>query len=79
MAQFRGILDGNRGEASRLGTKQSGLRVEAQSWQGKAVVQLYHDAESGKDMVRVTLAQHQNGAGPYPPILLYDGPISGRN
>ena len=32
MSQFRGTVKGNRGEASRLGTKSSGLMVEANGW-----------------------------------------------
>ncbi len=33
MALFRGLIEGNRGEASRLGSAASGLRVQADSWE----------------------------------------------
>lgn len=32
MARFRGTIKGQRGEASRLGSIASGLRVEANGW-----------------------------------------------
>lgn len=73
MAQFRGTIQGRRGEASRLGDK-SGLLVEAASWEGKVSVRLYHDNASGKDFAHVSLAPH-HGAGTS--RVLYNGPVSG--
>ena len=32
MAEFRGTVQGNRGEASRLGHKSSGLTTECNTW-----------------------------------------------
>jgi hypothetical protein len=58
MAQFRGTIQGTRGAASRLGDKRSGLRVEAQSWQGKIVVELWHDEEQGIDRYKVSRRAH---------------------
>ncbi len=72
MAHFRGTVTGNRETASRLGSKGSGLVVEAQSWQGKVRVHLFHDESTGKDMVRVWKDYH-NGAGVS--RLLYRGPV----
>ena len=72
MAHFRGTTSGGRGEASRLGTKASGIRVEAQSWAGKVVVTL--EERDGVDFARVTLEPH-HGAGTF--RALYDGPVSG--
>lgn len=74
MAHFRGTLKGNRGAASRLGTKDSGMRVEAQSWQGKVVALLEYDEKTGKNMVQVSLQQHHgNGTN----LLLYEGAVDG--
>ena len=77
MAHFRGVLRGNRGEVTRLGGKVMGLATEAQSWQGKCITYLWHDAKTGKDMVEVTLAQHSNGAGARPSRIVYRGPVDG--
>ena len=73
MAHFRGTLQGSRGPASRLGTKKSCLRVEAQSWQGKVTVYLY-ERDDGIDCARVYLDRH-HGEGTC--LALYDGPVSG--
>ena len=47
MAEFRGTVQGNRGEASRLGHKNSGLVTECNTWQFgvrcKAYYNEYHD------------------------------------
>lgn len=32
MAKFRGTVQGNRGETSRLGSKNSGMRTSLNSW-----------------------------------------------
>lgn len=75
MAHLRGIVAGERGyEASRLGSKASGIVVEAQSWEGKIVTHVWHDPALGVDVVQITMDQHHN-VGESPPILLYRGPI----
>ena len=40
MAQFRGTVRGDRGEASRQGSKASGLHASAASWAGAVHVRL---------------------------------------
>lgn len=75
MAHFRAIIQGSRGEASRLGGKESGVTVEAQSWEGKVVTRLWHDEKSGLDMAEVSLAKHQ-GAGE--DWLVWRGPVNGQ-
>jgi hypothetical protein len=73
MAHFYGITKGSRGEASRLGSKVSGLEVQAASWSGKVVVSLWCRYD-GVDMATVSLAPHHgNGTS----RTLYDGPVSG--
>ncbi len=74
MAHFRGIIAGTRADVSRLSHKSAGLRTEAQSWQGKVVTTLEHDAATGQDIATVTLERHE-GAGTSQ--LLYHGPVSG--
>lgn len=72
MAHFIGIIQGQRGEASRLGTKSSGMDTTAASWQGSVRVYLYHDDQSSRDMVRVSL-QPWHGSGVVQ--MLYEGPV----
>jgi hypothetical protein len=57
MAHFRGLILGGRGETTRLGTKNSGLITEAQSWEGKATVILTHD-HTGHDVASFALMTH---------------------
>ncbi len=75
MAQFYGTVRGNRGEASRLGGKDSGLTTVAASWQGSVRVDLIHNHHTGIDTARVYLTPHR-GCGEY--HLLYEGPVSGK-
>jgi hypothetical protein len=72
MAHFYGELKGSRGEATRLGTKSSGLRTLAASWEGAVSVRLYE--KFGVDWAVVSLTMH-HGAGTR--RTLYDGPVSG--
>lgn len=73
MAHFRGTIQGFRGEASRLGSKDSGLQVTAASWQGAVSVDLFAEA-NGVDIARVQLYPH-HGHGTS--RILYEGPVSG--
>lgn len=73
MAHFYGRIAGARGEATRCGTKASGYRAEAASWEGKVTVSLWH-RDDGQDWATVRLEPH-HGNGTY--RLLYDGPVSG--
>jgi hypothetical protein len=72
MAHFYGTVQGQRGRASRLGSKQSGLDVTAASWQGAVSVTLRE--VDGVDHATISLIQW-NGAGTR--RIIYDGPVSG--
>lgn len=72
MAHFYGELQGSRGEATRLGSKASGLRTLAASYQGAVSVRLYE--RNGVDYAAVSLVPH-HGLGTR--RTLYDGPVSG--
>src|SRR5467141_3221312 len=74
MAHFRAVIQGARGEASRLGTSASGLDATAASWEGSVSVRLWHDKKTGRDMARVSL-EPWHGAGVS--RSLYYGPVSG--
>jgi len=44
MAQFRGTVEGNRGEASRLGTPASGMVTTCNGWNmGVTVIATHND------------------------------------
>ena len=76
MTHFRGTVQGRRGPATRLGDMNTGLSVEAQSWQGKIVVGLYtvnHPEYGLTDMARVERRSHPSDN--YIETL-YDGPVS---
>ena len=74
MAHFRGYIQGMRGSASRLGSKDSGLTANIASWEGAVHVNLWHDEEDDIDMASVELAPHQ-GRGES--RILYHGPVGG--
>jgi hypothetical protein len=62
MAHFYGTLKGQAGEATRRGSKNSGLQIAAPSWQGAVYTYLWHDEKTGKDCYRVELGSW-NGNG----------------
>ena len=49
MAQYRAIIKGNRGEASRLGSKSSGLEARVNGWDLGVYVEVQHI--EGKDRI----------------------------
>jgi hypothetical protein len=48
MSHFYGTLQGSRGEATRCGTKNSGMEAIAASWKGAIVTDLFIDSQ-GRD------------------------------
>lgn len=62
MAHFIGYLKGNRGEASRLGTGNSGIRAQAQGWDigGKVYCSVNNN---GEDIVEMYVTRGSNGYG----------------
>lgn len=51
MAHFRSIIRGNRGESSRLGSKDSGMVASVDGWHTGATVRIAH--VDGRDLVSV--------------------------
>jgi hypothetical protein len=70
MARFRGTLQGNRGGASRLGSKSSGLHVTANGWEIGATVELFVNGE-GQDEISIWLTSGSNAR--HSSKLLYNG------
>ncbi len=62
MAHFIGYIKGQRGEASRLGSKKSGLDATANGWHIGARICLRHNDETGKDELTVYKTGGSNGA-----------------
>lgn len=75
MAQFRGVVIGQRGEASRLGGKSSGLTVHCDGWNGGVSVYVDHQEDTGKDhfMVYRTGGSRRKGSD----ILLAEFEVEG--
>lgn len=72
MSQFYGTLSGQAGTATRRGSKNSGLRTIAASWEGAVQVDLYE--RDGKDYARVSLVPwHGHGVT----RELFNGPVDG--
>ncbi len=71
MSHFYGKVRGGRGEAHRCGHKNTGLRVEASSWNATIEVVVTHDKFTGKDHAVVMMI----GSGGAPKVL-YSGEFS---
>lgn len=52
MAHFYGNIQGNRGEATRMGTKQSGIEAHIRGWNNGVRVEGFVNAE-GKDCFHI--------------------------
>lgn len=53
MSHFYADIEGNRGMATRCGTKNSGIQGHIRGWGVGAKVFVNYDEEAGKDIVRV--------------------------
>lgn len=51
MAQFYGSMQGNRGETTHMGTKDSGMEAHIRGWDIGVYVQIHHI--DGKDVIKV--------------------------
>lgn len=59
MAHFRAKILGNRGPASRLGSKKSGLWARLNGWQGEIVVDLSYDEERDRDVYHIMVKDNE--------------------
>lgn len=87
MSHFYGTLDGQAGRTTRCGSKKSGYKAVAASYQGAIEVLLGYDQKSGQDIAIVRFVPwHGNGGGPDCALpyngfgctgtLLYSGPVN---
>ena len=57
MAHFQAEIQGNRGEASRLGTAKSGIYAFARGWDGGARIDMW-EGEDGEDYITIAIGPH---------------------
>lgn len=76
MSHFYGKVIGNRGPATRGGSKKSGYISQAASWEGAVEVNLFYHEEFKEDWAIVNLIPW-HGKGLF--VTLYAGPVSGRD
>ena len=72
MSTFYGMIQGNRGEATRGGSKASGFRASAQSYDGSVVVDLDYD-KNDKLNVNLRLCSGSTSSGWYGKLAEFDG------
>ena len=63
MSHFYGTLNGNRGEASRCGTKGSGMITYAAGWEGAIRVMVRYDEANDIDRYSVALTPWHGSGG----------------
>jgi hypothetical protein len=74
MAQFRATISGQRGEASRLGSKNSGMRVTCNGWNGGVTVYAQcRQNEDDRDVFVIYATGGSNGAKPQRILGTVDG------
>lgn len=61
MAQFYAEIQGNRGAATRMGSKESGISGHIRGWDIGARVTMVYNKETGKDEVHIRLTSGSNG------------------
>lgn len=71
MAHFYASIEGNRGMATRCGTKSSGITGHVRGWTVGARVELSH--EDGTDIARVYRTGGSNGYGTGELVAQFDG------
>lgn len=70
MAHFYGNLKGSHSEATRCGTRHSGIRVSARSWKGSVTIEL-EETDSGV-WAKIRCLDGSGIGGK----MLYSGPIA---
>jgi hypothetical protein len=64
MAQYYANIQGNRGEATRMGTKSSGLHAHVRGWNIGVRVSVSWDEVNKKDIVTIYQTSGSNGHAP---------------
>ena len=62
MAHFRATIKGQRGQASRLGSKSGGMEVTVRGWNAGLTITARHDESTGEDIFEVASDGGSNSA-----------------
>lgn len=62
MAKYYGVVKGNRGAATRIGSSSSGLMASAQSWNGSLITYV-HDGDGGEPVFDIEIADGSSAYG----------------
>lgn len=62
MSKFYGMIQGNRGVATRGGSKNSGIKGSVQSWDGSCQTELWYN-DSNELMIRLSISEGSSGYG----------------
>jgi hypothetical protein len=73
MTHFRATIKGQRGEASRLGSKSQGMVVTVRGWRAGLTITARYDEATGEDVFEIAL-DGGSGSAKRAPIVL-DGTI----
>lgn len=74
MAKFYGTLKGCRGEATRLGSALSGIKVSAQSWDGSIIVRMYQVEKDGEEKTYCNIG-YAEGSSSISDKTIFEGTI----
>tara|TARA_R100001244_G_scaffold11225_2_gene13289 strand:- start:14 stop:283 length:270 start_codon:yes stop_codon:yes gene_type:complete len=78
MSHFYGIISNSarQNQPTARGHKNSGLTVEAQSWEGKIVTEIYYNETLQKDCFRIFRDYHKSSLN-QKRIMIADGNLDG--
>jgi hypothetical protein len=62
MSQFYADIEGNRGQATRMGTKKSGMDGHIRGWNVGCRVWMRYNEETGQDECSIDLTSGSTGA-----------------
>lgn len=77
MSHFYGIVEGNaKTRATRRGSRNSGLKVTAASWDGAVEVSLRFDAQENRNYARISLIPWDSHGVTR---VIYHGPVDAQD
>lgn len=62
MAKFYGTIQGNRGKATKTGSRASGFRASCQSWDGSIIVTVREDKD-GETRLNISFSEYSESYG----------------